>query len=184
MAGLALLTLLAAGCSSSDRGNSSGEGWNGEAAQNQQQEQQKSATKVAGGDVGVTDQTTVLAKARISAGGGDADLVLNGLNARGGLAIADFTLTPVKIRPLNSNTYYWFFNQQKPTASLLDPVNLKRYTVVKDSDGNLLAPDSVALAVGQPVSLSFTFAAPPQDVTRVDVQLGDMPPFRNVPISR
>lgn len=72
-------------------------------------------------------------------------------------------------------------------VTLVDPVQLKRYVVVKDSAHNQLAPDSVGgiqAVSGQTSTGGWVFAAPPASVTAVDVQVGDWPTFRNIPIQR
>ncbi|GAA3220079.1 hypothetical protein GCM10010468_44450 [Actinocorallia longicatena] len=137
------------------------------------------------GTVQVADPAKAIATAKISAGGGDADVALISLSARGKLADLTLTLTPRTIRPgLVRNSTFWYFGSRDPSAWLLDPVNLKRYNVVKDSGGGTLQTGTVDLAVDRPVTLNYTFAAPPEEVKTIDVQFGDLSPFRNVPISR
>jgi len=69
--------------------------------------------------------------------------------------------------------------------SLLDTVNLKRYVVVKDSANNTLGPDLHGdMNNNAANTLNFTFAAPPDNVKAVDVQIGKFPIFRDVPIER
>jgi hypothetical protein len=73
-----------------------------------------------------------------------------------------------------------------PLVTLVDTVNLKRYLVVRDSNDNALEtdlritrPELDATAVSQ-----HTFAAPPPDVTKIDVSVGDFTTFNDVPIAR
>jgi hypothetical protein len=70
--------------------------------------------------------------------------------------------------------------------SLIDPVNLKRYVVVKDSGGKELQTDEIFthMTNEQTSSAYYTFAAPPQSVKAIDVQLGSWPTFRDVPVER
>lgn len=70
--------------------------------------------------------------------------------------------------------------------TLVDPTGLKRYVVVEDSEGRALAPDvvSTAAANGGTVTATWTFAAPPADVPKIDVQVGEWPPFSDVEIQR
>lgn len=71
-------------------------------------------------------------------------------------------------------------------VTLVDPIGLKRYVVVEDSEGRALAPDvvSTAAANGAAVTATWTFAAPPADVPKIDVQVGEWPPFSDVEIQR
>lgn len=79
-------------------------------------------------------------------------------------------------------------NGSSPTLSvtLLDPVNLRRYMVVKDSDDDALESrdDFVDVPLDASATAKYTFAAPPPDVTKIDVSVGDWPTFRDVPIER
>jgi hypothetical protein len=71
-------------------------------------------------------------------------------------------------------------------VTLVDPVNLKRYHVVEDTSGEDLqtADLDVDVPVGDSVTADYTFAAPPDGVDKIDVSVGDWPPFRDVPIER
>lgn len=71
-------------------------------------------------------------------------------------------------------------------VTLVDPVNLKRYVVVKDADRKALEPDQVFTAAvnGASVTGTWTFAAPPADVEKLDVQVGEFPPFSDVEVQR
>lgn len=71
-------------------------------------------------------------------------------------------------------------------VSLVDPVGLKRYLVVEDANRNPLGSDEVNTEAmnNSPVVAHWTFAAPPPNVTKIDVDLGPFPAFNDVPISR
>jgi hypothetical protein len=71
-------------------------------------------------------------------------------------------------------------------VSLVDPVGLRRYLVVRDSNNNALGADEVDTHAvnNSSVDAHWTFAAPPASVTKIDVQLGPFPAFHDVPISR
>jgi hypothetical protein len=71
-------------------------------------------------------------------------------------------------------------------VTLVDPVNLKRYHVVEDTSGEELqtADLDVDVPVDGSVTAEYTFAAPPDGVDKIDVSVGDWPPFRDVPIER
>jgi hypothetical protein len=69
-------------------------------------------------------------------------------------------------------------------VTLVDPVNLKRYYVVEDTSGQSLQTDSVNVPIDGPAEAEYTFAAPPADVEKVDVSVGNWPTIRDVPIQR
>jgi hypothetical protein len=77
--------------------------------------------------------------------------------------------------------------QTNPDISLVDPVGLERYIVVKDSSDTELAPSAVGgiqAVIGQTAIGDWVFAAPPASVTSIDVQVGDWPTFDSIPIQR
>jgi uncharacterized protein YggE len=71
-------------------------------------------------------------------------------------------------------------------VTLVDPVNLKRYIAVKDSSGQSLAADEVSTDTlnGGTATGTYTFAAPPADVAKLDVQVGEWPTFTDVQVQR
>jgi hypothetical protein len=72
-------------------------------------------------------------------------------------------------------------------VALVDPVGLKRYVVVSDSENHDLAPNVVTgiqAVSDQTATGDWTFAAPPASVTSIDVQVGAWPTFSNIPIQR
>lgn len=81
-----------------------------------------------------------------------------------------------------------FINMSEVTSSgetavtLVDPVNLKRHLIVRDSNGTLLQPQKLTLEIGVATTLSYTYAAPPEAVTAMDVVIGGSPPIRDVPV--
>ncbi|KQX61845.1 hypothetical protein [Angustibacter sp. Root456] len=68
--------------------------------------------------------------------------------------------------------------------SLIDTVNLKQYSVVRADGRILLSNDLVVRAgSGQPMFVYAVFAAPPPEVTKVNVLFSDaIPAFSDVPI--
>jgi hypothetical protein len=81
----------------------------------------------------------------------------------------------------------WDLNGGQPLyVTLVDPVNLRRYKVVRDSDGSPLESGYIETEVllDSTTPAQYTFAAPPPDVTEIDVSVGDWPLFRDVPIAR
>jgi len=71
------------------------------------------------------------------------------------------------------------------TMAMIDTVNLKRYTVVQDSDNHELGPDPNTAATGnnQPLTTQYTFAAPPGNAS-MDVYMDDGKIFDAVPVTR
>ena len=109
-----------------------------------------------------------------------------GLQVNGQLATLTLVWTPhgvgeetVSLSAMSGGT----FNGH---VALLDPVHLKRYTVVKDSDSHDLGPDNSATRTrnNQPVTTNYTFAAPQDNAASVDVYLDDRKVFPSVPVTR
>ena len=122
-----------------------------------------------------------------AARGAKVDIAILGLRVKGRLATLGVQIVPNvpgaedgRINPYGLN------GERGLDTSLIDPVNLKRYVVVSDSAGNELESDDIFthLSNGQPTNLSYTFAAPPENVKSIDVQIGSWPMFRNIPVER
>jgi hypothetical protein len=62
----------------------------------------------------------------------------------------------------------------------------RRADGVLDSSKKELESDDIFthIANDQTASLSYTYAAPPENVKAVDVQIGSWPMFRNIPVAR
>ncbi|MGP4023829.1 hypothetical protein [Actinomadura sp. 3N407] len=121
------------------------------------------------------------------ASGAKIDIAIMGIKVRGKLAILTTQFTP-HIPPggeTNPNPYE-LNGKNGLGTSLIDPVNLKRYVVVKDSSGDEMETDDIFthIANNQTGNFSYTFAAPPENVKAVDVQIGSWPTFRNIPVER
>ncbi|SNR51402.1 hypothetical protein [Actinomadura mexicana] len=119
--------------------------------------------------------------------GAKIDIAVMGLKVRGRLATLTMQLTP-HVPPggpdrLNA---YRLNGEHGLGTSLIDPVNLKRYVVVKDSGGKELETDDIftTMTNDQVTPFYFTFAAPPENVKTVDVQIGTWPTFREIPVER
>lgn len=75
-------------------------------------------------------------------------------------------------------------------AYLVDPVNRKKYLVVKDAQGFPLAAKveptsySLMLAANQTLTTWAKFPAPPENVLKISVYVPRVPPFEDVPISK
>ena len=147
-------------------------------------------TTVSKGGVTVVKTGKPIVQATFSspiAPGATVDIGILGLKVNGKLADLTVSMTPhVRNAPTQQLTPYRLNGQTTIGVFLIDTVNLKRYLVVKDSGGKELQTDYVTtnIANDQPGQLSFTFAAPPQGVDKIDVQIGNWPTFHNVPIER
>ncbi|MFI0351625.1 hypothetical protein [Actinomadura sp. 9N407] len=131
--------------------------------------------------VGGTFDTSVAEGAKI-------EIAVMGLKARGRLATLTMRLTPrlPAAAPDQTPNPYELNGRHGLGTSLIDPVNLKRYVVVKDSSGKELESDDIFVHTrnNQPSNYTYTFAAPPENVKAVDVQYGSWPMFRNIPVER
>jgi hypothetical protein len=116
------------------------------------------------------------------------DIAVLGLDVSGELATLrlEFGVQDPEAAPDDVFSLYDLNGGQPLYVSLLDPVNLRRYTVVRDSDGSPLQSDYIGTDVllDSTTPAQYTFAAPPPDVTEIDVAVGDWPVFRDVPIAR
>ncbi|NDU71652.1 hypothetical protein GWI34_03280 [Actinomadura sp. DSM 109109] len=122
-----------------------------------------------------------------AAQGAKVDIAIMGLRAKGRLATLTVRFTPHVPGDEGSRINAYGLNGQHGLGtSLIDPVNLKRYVVVKDSGGKELETDDIftRMTNGQATPFYFTFAAPPDDVKALDVQIGSWPTFRDIPVER
>ncbi|MEU4822743.1 hypothetical protein OG979_10230 [Actinomadura citrea] len=119
--------------------------------------------------------------------GAKIDIAVMGLKTRGRLATLTMQLTPhvPPGGPTRINAY-GLNGEHGLGTSLIDPVNLKRYVVVKDTGGKELETDDIFthMTNDQVTPFYFTFAAPPENVKTVDVQIGTWPTFRDIPVER
>lgn len=122
-----------------------------------------------------------------AAQGAKIDIAVMGLKTSGKLATLTTQLTPHVPAggPTRLNAYVLNGEHGLGTA-LIDPVNLKRYVVVKDSSGKELETDDIFthMTNDQATPFYFTFAAPPENVKTIDVQIGTWPTFRDIPVQR
>lgn len=119
--------------------------------------------------------------------GAKVDIAIMGIQVRGRLAVLTTQFTP-HIPPGGEDkpNPYRLNGRNGLGTSLIDPVNLKRYVVVKDSSGDEMESDDIFthIANDQTGTLTYTFAAPPENVKVMDVQIGSWPTFRNIPVER
>ncbi|URM95728.1 hypothetical protein LUW76_16090 [Actinomadura madurae] len=122
-----------------------------------------------------------------AAQGAKVDIAIMGLRVKGKLATLNVQFTPhvPGAAPGRINAYGLNGDHGLGT-SLIDPVNLKRYVVVKDSSGKELETDDIFthMTNDQVTPFYFTFAAPPENVKTIDVQIGSWPTFRDIPVER
>jgi len=81
-------------------------------------------------------------------------------------------------------------------AYLVDPVNKKKYLILKDEKGNPIAAthelkwwpefkrNFIGLSGGQSLTTWAKFPAPPPNVEKISVFIPGAPPFEDVPLSR
>jgi len=133
--------------------------------------------------------------------GGTVTVGFQGLQVRGQLAVLSLTWTPKVPGGSIGNIDHWNVSQMisgQPASggnvTLVDGRNLKRYVIVQDSHGHLLGSngDNGDLTInntgpdaksGQTVPGTYTYAAPPPNVTSIDVYADDHLLF-NVPVTR
>ncbi|WP_143220927.1 hypothetical protein [Actinomadura sp. CNU-125] len=117
--------------------------------------------------------------------GATVDIAVMGLKAQGRLATLTVRLTP-HMPPGERNASLIRLHGAHVATFLIDPVNLKRYVPVKDSSGRVMQPSDLGtrLTHGHATALVYTFAAPPENVPAVNVQVGVWPTFRNIPVER
>jgi hypothetical protein len=113
------------------------------------------------------------------------DIAVTGLKVDGELATLSLAFTMYGSED-TSDSLFELNGGYRLFVTLVDPVNLKRYMVVTDSDGRELQSDASETYVPQDgtTTAQYTFAAPPPNVTEIDVAVGDWPIFRDVPIER
>jgi hypothetical protein len=77
-----------------------------------------------------------------------------------------------------------YSNYAATDAYVLDPVNKKKYMVLRDATNEPIAEkhDSSELAPGQRITSWAKFPAPPPDVTKVTVAIPHVAPFEDVTI--
>ncbi|HEY8480772.1 MAG TPA: hypothetical protein VIL71_13185 [Spirillospora sp.] len=122
------------------------------------------------------------------ASGAKIDIAIMGIKVHGKLATLTAQFTPHL--PAGSETthpnLYEMNGEYSIQAALIDNVNLKRYVVVEDSSTTQLQTHEINVRIPnhKTHTFTFTFAAPPESVKKVDVQIGQWPTFRNIPVER
>ncbi|RSN64106.1 hypothetical protein [Actinomadura sp. WAC 06369] len=169
-----------AGCTMLDDAGSSGDSASG-----------ASGVAVEGGDPSVDATGDAIVAATLGAPpqapSAEVEIAVLGLRVRGKLATLTVRMTP-RIPPGGPDkaSPYDLNGNEGIDPSLIDPVNLKRYVVVKDSRGREMETDDITtdLVNGKAGALRYTFAAPPENVKALDLQFGGWPTFRDIPVQR
>lgn len=145
----------------------------------------------AAGEPGTVDSESIVAEATYpirAYDGATVDIQIHELRARGDLVQLTLSVTPNDPEgslPDRSNIYnIWGTYGLYPY--LVDLENLNRHEVVSDDNQTSMGPDVVDtfLNYDQPNPLTWTFAAPPEDVAAVDVYVDEYPPFTEIPVVR
>ncbi|OAA23145.1 hypothetical protein UG55_104011 [Frankia sp. EI5c] len=187
LSGLLLLCLVVTGCSSSG----SGDDPEATPAPAGSADSADSAGPAPGGASGAATAApgtpAVSRTTRIQGAGGDVEVGFVELRVDGRLVQLDLLFTPrYAADPGKEISLYEMAGRRDAAVSLVDTANLLRYTVVKDSDGAALgaAAGTTRTRNNVAVPASFAFAAPPPEVTAVDVYLNDRLIVDDAPITR
>lgn len=121
---------------------------------------------------------------------GTVDIGILGLEVRGKLATVTLAFTPhyPSVSPGESISLYDMNGENGFSVGLVDSVNLRRYSVVGGVSAESLGTEPGVVNTeainNSSVTARWTFAAPSPNVTKIDVEVGDWPVFRDVPIER
>jgi hypothetical protein len=141
-----------------------------------------------GGSVDTSDALATKTVRGVGSKDGTVEIAIVGLKVEDRLMRLTLAFSPKypSVTPGETISLYDMNGNSPLYVTLVDPVNLKRYIVVKDSSGSDLAADNVSTDTpsGGTVSASYTFAAPPADVDKIDVTVGEWPTFSDVAIQR
>ena len=125
----------------------------------------------------------------------DADALSVGVHEVTGVEVA---LTQVQRASGDTLTVRWSYRnrtqEDKPVTGeigetyLVDPVNRKKYLIVRDANGLPVGgqdgdPNSGGLPAGQTLTAWAKFSAPADDVEQISVYIPNVPPFEDIPIS-
>ncbi|GAA4184778.1 hypothetical protein GCM10022252_14180 [Streptosporangium oxazolinicum] len=137
------------------------------------------------------ERERVIARREVKASGTDLTVEITGLRRQGRLSTLTWTVT-------NNGDDRWQMNSDLGDTpgglgltvagvSLVDPVNGKRYAVARTAKqprpSCLCSEYDVFTEPGEVLPLHASFAAPPPDVTKINVDLKVLGVFSDVPIS-
>ena len=113
-----------------------------------------------------------------------------------GVTGVEVALTQVQRASGDTLPVRWSYRTQeaKPVTGeigetyLVDPVNKKKYLIVRDANGLSVGgqdgdPNRGGLPAGQTLTAWAKFAAPADDVEQISVYIPNVPPFEDIPIS-
>lgn len=114
---------------------------------------------------------------------GTVKVDLLGLKRKDKLAVLTAAVTPTTTYDEPQNLFR-VLGSSSWMPSLIDTVNLKQYSVVRADRQMLASADlTVKAASGQPMFVYAVFAAPPPEVSKVNVLFSDsIPVFTDVPV--
>jgi hypothetical protein len=145
----------------------------------------------AGQESAPLEQGKVIAGREVKVGGADLTVQITGLKRQGRLSTLTWTVT-------NKGDSQWKMTSEMGDTpanlgltvagiSLVDPANGKRYAVARTgkypTTKCLCSNYDVFTEPGEVLPLNATFAAPPPDVTKINVDLMVLGVFTDVPIS-
>jgi hypothetical protein len=120
-----------------------------------------------------------------------ATVGVRSLRVEGDVMVLELVVTPDFASVSDSDTVSLFdvFERVQGTfaPTLLDRVNLKRYSPVSGGPGRAFTSDAVRTSAlsGRPMRAYAVYAAPEDDIEAIDVVLADVwPAFTDVPIER
>ncbi|GAA3189734.1 hypothetical protein [Nonomuraea roseoviolacea] len=189
---LAVTAVALTGCGVIPGGQRSGSG-SGEGGQAQQTTARTETTTAATTAPAAPQQTQVIAsrEASTTSGGqsGKARVDITGLKRQGRTATLTWTVTALdgKVN-LHNGMGTATLDMTVSAVSLIDPVNAKRYRVARngtsaDSECVCSKTQGQFLENGATSSLYAVFAAPPADVTKINVEMPMIGVLTDVPIS-
>lgn len=106
------------------------------------------------------------------------------IKRQGKLAILTMSVTPTFSTKESPSLYSLLGAAASFSPELVDPINLRVYTVVRATNGPLSTnPVRSRTSSGRPLFIWAAFAAPPANVTKLNLNVHDsVPPFMDVPV--
>lgn len=136
------------------------------------------------------DQVIATREAKVASGdGGTARADVTSLKRQGKTVTLNWTITVVDGEVnIHNGMGSATLDYSVSGVSLIDPVNAKRYRVARNgtgSDAQCVCSDTQGnfLKKGQTVTLYALFAAPPADVTKINIEMPMIGVLTDVPIS-
>lgn len=138
-----------------------------------------------------SDQVIATRETKVASGdGGTARADVTALKRQGKTVTLNWTVTVVdgKVNMHNGMNSGRTLEYSVSGVSLIDPVNAKRYRVARNgtgSDAECVCSETQGefLTKGQTVTLYALFAAPPADVTKINIEMPMIGVLTDVPIS-